>query len=215
MIRRRVSSGVVLGVTLAVAACTPGGPGPVDPPGTASRSVADASASPGGMVPDQALILNGQPGYGTTSFLVPAEETRFAYAHESSCPDARLVPRHGLRLQARWRYQGGTAGLSAVQASFNEGSGSLALPFMTVAVTSAGTVHHWATSAIEANRVKGYHSTGWVSLPDYTVVPAESADPDLTLQLWAADPLTDKLYCAAATGLFLVRGSTYGDSAQR
>ncbi len=68
----------------------------------------------------------------------------------------------------------------------SEESGSLALPFMTVAAGSAGPVRRWATSAIEGNRVKGYHSTGWVSLrPDYTVVPAESADPDLTLQLWA------------------------------
>ena len=214
MIRRRVSCGVVLGVTLALAACTPGRPGPVNPSAGASRPAAGASASSSGTISGQALILNGQPGYGTTSFPMPADETRFAYAHESSCPDARLVPRHGLRLQARWRYQGGTADLSAVQASFNEESGSLALPFMTVAVTSAGPVRHWVTSAIEANRVKGYHSTGWVSLrPDYRVVPAESADPDLTLQLWAADPLTNKLYCAAVTGLFVVRGSTYGDSA--
>jgi hypothetical protein len=214
MIRRRVSSGVVLGVTLALAACTPGGPGPVDPSAVASRPAADASASLSGTIPDPALIFNGQPGYATASFPVPADETRFAYAHESSCPDARLVPRHGLRLQARWRYQGETADLSAVQASFNEESGSLALPFMTVAVTSAGPVRHWATSAIEANRVKGYHSTGWVRLrPDDRVVPAQSADPDLTLQLWAADPLAGKLYCAAATGLFVVRGSTYGDSA--
>ena len=214
MVRRRLSSGLVLGVTLALAACTPGWQVPVNSSAGASRSAADASTSPSRTIPDQALIFNGQPGYGTTSFPVPADETRFAYAHESSCPDARLVPRHGLRLQARWRYQGGTADLSAVQASFNEESGFLALPFMTASVTSAGPVRHWATSAIEANRVKGYHSTGWVSLrPDYTVVPAESADPDLTLQLWAVDPLTDKLYCAAATGLFVVRSSTYGDSA--
>ena len=214
MIRRRVSCGVVLGVTLALAACTPGRPGPVNPAAGASRPAAGAGASPGGTISGQALILNGQPGYGTASFPVPADGTRFAYAHESSCPGARRVPRHGLRLQARWRYRGGTADLSAVQASFNEESGSLALPFMTVAVTSAGPVRRWVTSAIEANRVRGYHGTGWVSLrPDYRVVPAESADPDLTLQLWAADPLTSKLYCAAATGLFVVRGSTYGDSA--
>lgn len=214
MIRRRVSSGAVLGVTLALAACTAGRPGPVNRSAGASRPAASASASPSGTIPGQALIFNGQPGYGSASFPVPADETRFAYAHESSCPDARLVPRHGLRLQARWRYQGGTADLSAVQASFNEEPGSLALPFMTAAVTSAGPVRRWVTSAIEANRVTGYHATGWASLrPDYRVVPAESADPDLTLQLWAVDPLTDKLYCAAATGLFVVRDSTYGDSA--
>ena len=214
MIRRLVSSGVVLGVTLALAGCTPGRPGPVNPAAGASRPAAGASASHSGTISGQALIFNGQPGYGTTSFPVPADGARFAYAHESSCPDARLVPRHGLRLQARWRYQGGTADLSSVQASFNEESGFLALPFMMVAVTSAGPVRHWVTSAIEENRVKGYHSTGWVSLrPDRRVVPAESADPDLTLQLWAADPLTNKLYCAAATGLFIVRGSAYGDSA--
>jgi hypothetical protein len=214
MFRRRVSCGVVLGVTLVLAACTPGRPGPVNPTAGTSRPAVGASASPRGTISGQALVFNGQPGYGTTSFPVPADETRFAYAHQSSCPDARLVPRHGLRLQARWRYQGGTADLSGVQASFNEESGSLALPFMTVAVTSAGPVRRWVTSAIEANRVKGYHSTGWVSLrPDYRAVPVESADPDLTLQLWAVDPLTNKLYCAAATGLFVVRGSAYGDSA--
>jgi len=214
MIGRRMGPGVVLGVTLALAACTAGRPGPVNPAAGASRSAVGAGASPGGTVSDRALLFSGQPGYGTAGFPVPADETRFAYAHGSSCPDARLVPRHGLRLQARWRYQGGTADLSAVQASFNEESGSLALPFMTAAVTSAGPVRHWVTSAIEANQVKGYHSTGWVPLrPDYRVVPGESADPGLTLQLWAVDPLTNNLYCAAATGLFLVRGSTYGDSA--
>lgn len=214
MIRRRVSAGVVLGVTLALAACTAGRPGPVNPPAGASRPATGASASPSGTISGQALIFDGQPGYGTTGFPVPAEETRFAYAHGSSCPDARLVPRHGLRLQARWRYQAGTADLSAVQASFNEESGSLALPFMTAAVTSAGPMRRWVTSAIEANRVKGYHSTGWVLLrPDFEVVPAGSADPGLALQLWAVDPLTNKLYCAAATRLSVVRGSAYGDSA--
>ena len=214
MIRRRVSCGVVLGAALALAACTAGRPGPVNPPAGASRPAAGASASPSGTISGQALIFTGQPGYGTTGFPVPAGETRVAYAHESSCPGARLVPRHGLRLQARWRYRGGTADRTAVQASFNEESGSLALPFMTVAVTSAGPVRRWVTSAIEANRVKGYHSTGWVSLrPDYRAVPAGSADPGLTLQLWAVDPLTNKLYCAAAAGLSVVRGSAYGDSA--
>jgi len=212
MNKRVTILGMLPALALALTACTSGRPHSAGSPAVATKTATSAAVS--NATPDQTLVFEGQPGYGTRGFPVPGSAARFAYAHESSCPDARLVPRHGLRLQARWRYQGGAADLSAVQASFSEESGSLALPFMTVAVTSAGSVRRWVTSAIEANRVKGYHSTGWVSLrPDYRAVPAESADPDLTLQLWAVDPLTNKLYCAAATGLFVVRGSAYGDSA--
>src|SRR5690348_13281234 len=92
MIRRRVSCGVVLGVALALAACTGGRPGPVNPSAGASQPAAGASASSRRTVSGQALIFDRQPGYGTAGFPVPADEARFAYAHESSCPDARLVP---------------------------------------------------------------------------------------------------------------------------
>ena len=205
MNKRVAILGIMSTIVLALAACTQGGSS------TASSPAASSSAGTGSTSPEQALIVVGQPGYEASGSPIPGDDARFAYAHEATCPAARLASRYGLRLQARWRYHGKTAGLSTVQASFDERSGSLALPFMTVTLGPDGSAYRWVTSLIEANRVTGYHSTGWVPLPsDY---PVAGAAPDLRLQLWAANPLTNTLYCAAATGLYLVPGSTHGDSA--
>jgi hypothetical protein len=190
---------------LAAAGCTAG----PAPSAAQPKDASQASATP----PGQALVVSGQPGYGTAGFPPPDGAAQYAYARESSCPDGNQVPRHGLRVQARWRYQGQTARLSGVQVSFDEQSGSLAIPFLTIELTGSGTAGQWVTSMIEGNRVTGYHTTGWVPLRGTEAVPAESPLPEVRAQIWAGDPDTALIYCAAATGLFLVEGSTYGDSA--
>ena len=197
-------------IALALAACTHADSGTASSTPASSRT-ASSSAATGGTTPDQTLIFVGQIGYEASGSQIPGEDARYAYAYAATCPDARLASRYGLRLQARWRYRGKTVALSAVQASFDERSGSLALPFMTVTLGPDGSAHRWATSLVEANRVTGYHTTGWVPLrSDY---PAAGAAPDLRLRLWAENPRTNTLYCAAATSLTLAPGSTHGDSA--
>lgn len=77
--------------------------------------------------------------------------------------------------------------LPMVQVSFGETSGSLAIPFMTMTLSAAGFVRNWATSTVEGNNIKGYHSTGWVSINYKSkVLAVRGADPALRLQIWSA-----------------------------
>lgn len=213
MNKRVAILGMVLAAALALAACTSGRPHAAEPTAAASKPAAGIGAASGNALPDQTLVFEGQPGYGTRGARVPGSEARFAYAHESSCPDAKLVPRYGLRLQAKWRYQGKVAVLTAVQASFDEKSGSLAIPFMTARLGPAQSPRQWVTSVVEGNSVRGYRSTGWVPLRADFLVTKAAFYPVLTLQLWAVSLLTNTLHCAASTWLYLVPGFAYGDSA--
>jgi hypothetical protein len=208
-----VSSGILTAAALLMSACT--SPAAIPSASSSPATPAVGSSSAAGAAAYQVLIFSGQPGYATIGSPAPSEAAQFAYRRESSCPSGQRVADRGLRLRAQWRYADGIVRLSAVQGSFDDTGDPLAIPFMTMTLRATGVTRNWVTSIIEANHARGYHTTGWVALRyEPKALPAKSALPELSLQVWAADPLTALIYCVATTRLTIQPGSTSGDTAR-
>ena len=199
--------GVLVVMALMISACTSATPtAPVSSSNSAVSHSPSASA-----IPDRALVIAGEPSQ-VVAYYWPHGLTADVYKRESSCP-GRRVGRDGLGLAARWRYQDGVVRLSAVQVSFNETSGSLALPFLTLTIRSGKSTHNWATSVVMGNQIVGYHSTGWVSLGYKSKATTGTMPPALSLRIWVESTITAKINCVATTGFFLLANATQGESA--
>jgi hypothetical protein len=163
------------------------------------------------VIPGQALIVTGNPGYAGSVNATPESIARSAYMRGSSCPQAKAGTGTTLALKAQWAYGSAAIRLDRISGAFDENRGSLAMPFMIFALSPAGstdlstTQHHWLTTQVVGNAVTGYHSTGWTPT-NLAWRTAVDPDPDLSLQLWAMSSSganQDTAYCVAVTDLSL------------
>ena len=181
----------------ALAACTsqPGkqATGPASKPVVRSRAAAAD------------LKISGQRGYSATAYATPDFVATIVYADaSSSCHSSRSA---SLRMAARWRYEGQTLHLTAMQVTFNEESMSLAAPFAAIELTGVAPAKRWVTSAIESANAQGDHTTGWVDLTFNTRMLSPDSHPVLSAQLWAESTMTGKIYCADRSTLTIPPGS--------
>jgi hypothetical protein len=185
-------------LSLTAAACT------TAPTTGSARTTAD--------IPDQALIVAGDPGYAGNA--PPEDIARYAYRRGSACPQAKAGTSITLTVRAQWAYGSGAIRLHRILGAFDESRGSLAMPFMIFVLSPAGstvlggTQHRWLTTQVVGNAITGFHSTGW-SLASLAWRTAIDPDPDLSLQLWAMSSSGANMgtaYCVAATDLALTTG---------
>jgi hypothetical protein len=198
-------------LALIVAACTAGG-SPAN--GANGLSGRPATASPGGAAvasrvrPD--LVLSTRPG-GPDAVDIGRGTVASLLAHKAmSCPDTTQAKGQVAFLHAAWSYRGGMTYLSRLSTGFTLKT-AVALPFVTVTLDRQGDglngqLGLWTSGLLQGNRIRGYHTTGWV--PAGTAghpLALRLADPFLAVEVWAVNPLTALFSCVAETGFILVR----------
>jgi hypothetical protein len=196
-------------IALLAAACTPGG----STAGGAARSSSEAATVPPGGAPTAAqarpdIVLSARSG-GSDAAILGTVTVPSLLAHKAvSCPSAGQGASQRALLRATWSYRGGTTYLSRLSGGFDLKTG-VALPFLTVTLDPRGSgprgrLRLWTSGLLEGNNVSGYHTTGWIAAgAPGGPLAIRLADPYLAIQVWAADPLTNLVYCVTSTGFSL------------